>query len=111
VSTPAGRRGVAAALAAGALALAGAAGCGSDAPDERSPGAGAASGPRCGALDTGRLVGRTEQEAAALAQDAGCTVRVVRRDGEGLFVTEDFRPDRINVAVRDGRVTAVESLG
>jgi hypothetical protein len=42
--------------------------------------------------------------ARAIARRHGCIVRVVRRDGENLAVTDDFRTDRINVAVRNGRV-------
>lgn len=45
------------------------------------------------------LVGMTLTEAAALAESAGATVRVARRDGEDLALTMDLQFNRINVAV------------
>ena len=43
--------------------------------------------------------------------DDGCTLRVVERDGRPLVVTDDFRPTRINVAVRNERITQIRGLG
>ena len=57
------------------------------------------------------LVGLTEEEATAEAEERGWILRVVRRDGEDLAVTMDFRPNRVNVEVTDGEVTAVLSTG
>ena len=38
-------------------------------------------------------------------------MRVIERDGQSLAMTMDYREDRVNVAVADGRVTAVHSRG
>jgi hypothetical protein len=39
-----------------------------------------------------------------------CTVRVVKRNGENLAITDDLEPNRINVAVRDRRVTCIRGV-
>ena len=57
------------------------------------------------------LVGVTEDEAATLAGDNGWTMRVVRRDGEDLAVTEDYSTSRVNVAVEAGVVVSVDFVG
>ncbi len=46
------------------------------------------------------LVGMTLRQAEAEAEDRGWSVRVARRDGEDLAVTEDYSPTRVNVATR-----------
>ncbi|MEO1061926.1 MAG: hypothetical protein AAFZ07_10940 [Actinomycetota bacterium] len=53
----------------------------------------------------------TEAEADAWATERGLELRVVEVDGEPLAVTDDFREDRINVAIVDGVVTDVSGLG
>ena len=57
------------------------------------------------------LVGLTEDEATAAAEACGWILRVVRRDGADLPVTLDFRPNRVNVEVTDGEVTAIVNTG
>ncbi len=57
------------------------------------------------------LVGLSEDEATDAAEACGWILRVVRRDGEDLATTRDFRPDRVNVEVTDGEVTAIVSTG
>ena len=57
------------------------------------------------------LTGVAEDEAAKVASEFGWTVRVVKRDGESLMVTEDYSTSRVNVAVEAGVVTSVESIG
>jgi len=57
------------------------------------------------------LVGLTEDDATTAAEGHGWAFRVARRDGEDLPLTMDFRPDRVNVEVTDGEVTAVVSIG
>jgi heat shock protein HslJ len=53
------------------------------------------------------LIGRTTAKARARAEAEGYTFRVVSVDGEGKPVTQDYRPDRLNATVVDGRVTEV----
>lgn len=62
-------------------------------------------------LDARELVGLSEAEARERAAGYGCTVRVGRRNGESLFGTRDLRPDRIDVAVEDERVTEILGIG
>lgn len=57
------------------------------------------------------LVGQTESGAEQAATAEGWGFRVVRRDGEDLPMTMDYRPDRVNVAVEDGVVTEIVSIG
>ena len=57
------------------------------------------------------LVGLTEDEATEAAEACGWILRVVQRDGEDLPMTMDLRPNRVNVEVTDGEVTAIVSTG
>ena len=57
------------------------------------------------------LVGLDEAAAGALAAEHGGAVRAIERDGQPLPMTMDFRPDRANVVVAGGRITAVHSMG
>ncbi|HET9547079.1 MAG TPA: hypothetical protein VFO97_04550 [Desertimonas sp.] len=57
------------------------------------------------------LVGLTEDEATEAAEVCGWILRVVRRDREELPMTMDLRPNRVNVEVTDGEVTAIVSTG
>jgi hypothetical protein len=52
------------------------------------------------------VVGCAETDAEPRARAAGWTIRVVHRDGEDLMGTMDYRTDRLNLTVEDGRVTA-----
>ncbi len=66
--------------------------------------------------DVPDVIGDSVEDATATLEDAGLTLRVVRRDGEDLPVTADFVEDRVNVAVEtqdDGIevVTEVVSMG
>lgn len=67
-------------------------------------------GGGAGSFDARELEGRTLSAAEDEAKAHGCSVRVARRDGEDLILTQDLRPSRINVAVTDGRVTRVLSV-
>jgi hypothetical protein len=57
-----------------------------------------------GSFDTRVLLGRTEADAAAEARRHGCSWRVVNQGG---LLTADGRPNRIDVDVSHGIVTAV----
>jgi hypothetical protein len=62
------------------------------------------------------VIGDSVEDATATLEDAGFTLRVLRRDGEDLPATMDFVDNRVNVAVEtqdDGTevVTEVVSLG
>lgn len=53
------------------------------------------------------LVGKSVAKARKAAGDEGYEWRVVSVDGEGRPVTMDYRPDRLNATVEDGRVVEV----
>lgn len=82
-----------------------------DLPDNDDPAAVTCTAPPQGVFDATTIVGQSEADAAAAAEAEGCSIRVVERDGRGLAATDDFRPDRINVAVADGIVEKIVSLG
>jgi hypothetical protein len=68
------------------------------------------------AVDVPDVIGDSVEDATATLEDAGWTLRVVRRDGEDLPSTADFVENRVNVAVEtqdDGTevVTEVVSTG
>jgi hypothetical protein len=52
-------------------------------------------------------VGLDEKAAAAMADKAGVKWRVIEVDGESRPVTMDHRPDRLNFAIKDGKVIRV----
>jgi hypothetical protein len=62
-------------------------------------------------FDPARLVGLSEADAGAHLEALGLALRVMAEDGLALLGTMDFRTDRVNVAVEDGRVVRVISLG
>ena len=68
------------------------------------------------AVDVPDVIGDSVEDATATLEEAGLTLRVVRRDGEDVPGTLDFADDRVNVAVEtqdDGTevVTEVVSIG
>lgn len=68
------------------------------------------------AVDVPDVIGDSVADATSTLEDAGLTLRVVRRDGEDLAATADFVESRVNVAVEtqdDGTevVTEVVSVG
>jgi len=96
------------------------AGCGGGAPASTSVSADGAVEPGArwcpeeagdSGFATEGLIGLSLPDAERLAEENGCTVRVIERDGESLPVTLDFNPARINVAVENDVVRGVKSLG
>jgi hypothetical protein len=57
-------------------------------------------------LPASGFVGLTEDEAIDEAAVRGWTVRVLARDGEREPRTDDYRPERVNLVLEDGRATA-----
>lgn len=55
------------------------------------------------------LIGMTLEEAAQ--SRCGLTIRVTMRDDRPLIVTQDYRLDRLNVAVKDGLIVSVGKRG
>jgi hypothetical protein len=63
-----------------------------------------------GVLDEA-LIGLTPTDAQAKVAGSGWLLRVNKQDGAYLLVTADRKPNRINVAVEDGRITRVTHIG
>jgi hypothetical protein len=59
-----------------------------------------------GGLPAPGFVGLTEDEAIEAAASRGWTIRVLARDGESGIRTDDYQPERVNLVIEDGRVTA-----
>ena len=57
------------------------------------------------------IIGKTIEEAVSVAAIQGLSVRVMKQDGREYMGTCDLRSDRINVAVVDGKVALVLSIG
>jgi hypothetical protein len=53
---------------------------------------------------TVQVVGKTVEEAEALCKSAGMRLRVTRTDGVAHIVTRDYRTDRVNVHLEQGKV-------
>ena len=65
------------------------------------------------AADVPDVIGDSVDDATATLEDAGLTLRVVRRDGEDLAGTADFVDNRVNVAVEtqdDGTEVVTEVI-
>lgn len=82
-----------------------------DLPRNDDPSAVTCTGPPQGTFDATAVVGEPVAEAKQAAVDEGCQIRVAMRDGESLALTQDYRPDRVNVAVEDGEVTEIIDIG
>ena len=57
------------------------------------------------------LVGMEVEEARKLAEDNGMLIRVCQEDGLIYAGTCDFRPNRVNIIVSEGKVTSIIDLG
>jgi hypothetical protein len=66
--------------------------------------------PRADAFDARELVGLRVRKARRVSAAHGCELRVVRRNGEPLVVTQDFRTDRVNVAVRHRKIRRIVGI-
>jgi hypothetical protein len=53
------------------------------------------------------LVGLPHADVKAACDTAGVRNRIIELDGESQPVTRDYRPDRLNFKVKDGKITAV----
>lgn len=59
----------------------------------------------------GDIIGKNINEARGIATSKGLTIRVMEEDGESYVGTCDFRPDRINVVVKEGKVVEITGNG
>jgi hypothetical protein len=61
--------------------------------------------------DAKQLAGMTVDQATVLAGQKGWSIRVSTLDGVPQAVTDDYRPDRVNVSVKDGMVFDIDFIG
>jgi hypothetical protein len=66
-----------------------------------------ANSPSARSFNTRALLGRTDEQATDTAGKWGCSIRVIQRNGQKFIITEDFRPNRLNVIIKHGLVTSV----
>jgi hypothetical protein len=59
-----------------------------------------------GGLPAPGFVGLTEDQAVEWLRRGGGTIRVLARDGEGAARTDNYQPERVNLVIEGGRVTA-----
>lgn len=52
------------------------------------------------------IVGKTLAEVSAILNDQSTSFRITRRDDKHYVVTMDVRPDRVNLEIDGGVVTA-----
>ncbi|MDQ4121694.1 MAG: hypothetical protein M3209_09640 [Acidobacteriota bacterium] len=62
-------------------------------------------------FDPNEAVGMNANQAAQWFQQFGYAMRITRKNGDVCIVTRDYRLDRINVAVENGKVAGVLSVG
>ena len=53
-------------------------------------------------------IGLTESQAIERAYSRDIEVRIIRRDSESLPITDDYRSNRINFEIDNGKVTKAE---
>lgn len=52
------------------------------------------------------VLGKALDEAKKLIEGEGCAMRIASQDGESNMMTMDFRSDRINLDIEDGKVVS-----
>lgn len=62
-------------------------------------------------VSTPNLVGMTVSDARNVLKQRGLALRVTVEDGSPYMLTMDYRRDRVNVEVKDGKVVRIESNG
>jgi hypothetical protein len=52
-----------------------------------------------------KLVGMGKKDAEYLCRKTMTPFRIVREDSKGYMITDDYRPNRINIEIDKGKVT------
>lgn len=58
-----------------------------------------------------KLVGMTVRQAMDAVADDKMKIRLVEKSGQALVCTRDYRTDRLNVSVHDGKIVEVKNIG
>lgn len=54
-----------------------------------------------------KLTGMDFKEAKKILEEKGFSIRISNEDGINMWGTMDIRPDRVNVDVKNGKITKV----
>ena len=54
------------------------------------------------------LIGMKEAKAIQTLGDLGVKIRIVSRDGVKFIITADFKTDRVNLAIENGKVAKAD---
>jgi hypothetical protein len=57
------------------------------------------------------LVGLKEDAARSKCKQRGFEMRIIEKDGKRFLGSMEYREDRINVTIRNGRVKKVHEIG
>jgi len=57
------------------------------------------------------LIGKTIEEASAFVEPFGYCIRVTHKDRHAGIITRDHMPNRINVAMLDGKIAEILKVG
>ena len=61
--------------------------------------------------DIQKIIGMSREEAQKTLQANGLTLRCQNLNGQSLIGTCDYRTDRVNVAIRENKITKVIGIG
>ena len=59
-------------------------------------------------VGVGEAVGKEEKEAVAFLAGNGFATRIICREGNPLICTRDYRTDRINLTIENGKVKEIK---
>ena len=62
-------------------------------------------------FDPHNLIGLDVADAMPIAESYGYIIRVMEKDGQGLIGTCDYDDFRINVSVKDEKITSILGIG
>lgn len=57
-------------------------------------------------FDIAKLIGMDESAAETSIREANLTFRIMKQDEENMMGTMDFRDDRVNLEVADGKIVS-----
>lgn len=57
------------------------------------------------------LIGLTLEQATEYATPLEVVIRCVKKDGYNIITTRDYRTNRVNVSITDGKIVRVVNIG
>lgn len=62
-------------------------------------------------INPDETIGMTVERAAEWFEQYGYSMRITRKNGKRVITSNDFRTDRINVAIENNKIVEVLSVG